>query len=113
MRDLQSCVTLLVNPRHSADDYTKYSFPSKTMEYLASGTPTVMAHLPAIPSEYDEFLFYFDDESIEGMARKLVELCEMDCKILKERGEGARHFILDNKNANVQSQRIYSLVEIQ
>lgn len=111
VRYLQSCVTLLINPRHSSDDYTKYSFPSKTMEYLASGTPTVMAHLPAIPLEYDEFLFYFDDESLGGISKKIIEICNMDCQILKERGERARQFILNNKSASIQSQRIYSLVE--
>ena len=31
--------SLLVNPRPSDPEYTKYSFPSKNMEYMASGTP--------------------------------------------------------------------------
>src|SRR5690606_27241774 len=31
--------TLLVNPRPSKEEFTKYSFPSKTIEYMASGTP--------------------------------------------------------------------------
>lgn len=31
--------TLLVNVRDPQAEYTKYSFPSKTFEYMASGTP--------------------------------------------------------------------------
>mgnify|MGYP003303651866 CR=1 FL=1 len=32
---LQRSATVLVNPRRNNEEYTKYSFPSKTMEYLA------------------------------------------------------------------------------
>ena len=47
---LQKKAHLLVNPRHSNEEFTKYSFPSKTMEYLASGTPTLMCRLPFLMS---------------------------------------------------------------
>ena len=33
--------TLLVNPRPSIGEFTRYSFPSKNMEYMVSGTPMV------------------------------------------------------------------------
>ena len=36
--EMQQQATLLVNPRKGHEEYTKYSFPSKTMEYMASGT---------------------------------------------------------------------------
>lgn len=111
VRDLQVRATLLVNPRHSNEEFTKYSFPSKTMEYLASGTPTIMCKLPAIPEEYDEYLFYFDDESIEGYANKIVEICNWDSIKMQEHGARSRKFILQNKNCNAQAKRIFDMVE--
>lgn len=33
--------TLLVNLRPSNEEFTKYSFPSKNMEYMVLGTPTL------------------------------------------------------------------------
>ena len=49
--ELQSKATILVNPRQPVGDFTKYSFPSKTIEYMASGTPLLMYKLPGIPEE--------------------------------------------------------------
>ena len=107
---LQRRATLLVNPRHSGEIFTKYSFPSKTMEYMASGTPTVMSKLECIPNEYDQYLYYFDDESIEGMKNKMIEICEMDKEVLKSRGQKASAFIIEQKNAKVQANKILSVL---
>lgn len=46
---LQRTASLLVNPRTPEGIYTKYSFPSKTMEYLASGTPTLYMNCQEFP----------------------------------------------------------------
>jgi len=44
-------VKLLVNMRNPDDVYTKYSFPSKMFEYMASGTPVLTTKLDGIPEE--------------------------------------------------------------
>lgn len=110
VRVLQKRATLLINPRHSADEYTKYSFPSKTMEYMASGTPTLMAHLSSIPAEYELHLFFFDDESIDGFKRKIVEICEKPQAVLDAFGKAASEFILNEKNEKKQAAKIVELI---
>jgi glycosyltransferase involved in cell wall biosynthesis len=107
---LQKQATILVNPRSSAGEYTKYSFPSKTMEYLASGTPTIMCHLPAIPKEYDDYLFYFTDESAEGIKDKIVEVCSKSNDELMSFGKKAADFILNNKTPKIQMGRVLSFI---
>ncbi len=109
-RSMQQKASLLVNPRHSGELFTKFSFPSKTMEYLASGTPTLMCRLPSIPQEYDDYLFYFDDESINGYASKIIEVTNIDHELLNERGKAGREFILKNKNEKVQAKKILDLL---
>ena len=109
--NLQKKATLLVNPRHSNEEYTKYSFPSKTMEYLASGTPTLMCKLPSIPEEYYEHLFFFEDESVEGMRDKLMEVCEMEDSVLFEKGKAASHFIKTEKNPIYQVSKIVDMLK--
>ena len=108
---LQKRATLLINPRHSNEEFTKYSFPSKTMEYMASGTPTLMCKLPSIPEEYYDYLFFFDDESILGMKNKIMEVCGYDSSILRQKGEKASEFIKKNKNPQSQVGRIVKLIE--
>ena len=107
---LQRQATVLVNPRSSSGDYTKYSFPSKTMEYLASGTPTLMCHLPAIPKEYDQYIYYIIDESPIGIKDKLIEVCEKPQMELDEFGKKAAKFIHEMKNSRIQSQKIADMI---
>ena len=49
--------TVMINPTPARLNFTKYFFPSKTMEYLASGTPTVMYRLGCMPKEYDDYVY--------------------------------------------------------
>lgn len=111
VRTLQKRATLLINPRHSTDEYTKYSFPSKTMEYMASGTPTLMSHLASIPEEYKPHIFFFDDESVEGIKNKIVEVCEKPQAELDAFGEAAAEFIFTEKNEKKQTAKIVQLLD--
>ena len=101
--------TCMINPTMPSLDFTRYFFPSKTMEYLASGTPTIMFHLGCMPKEYDEHLFYIEDETPESMRDKIVEVCEMNKEDLAEFGRKAREFVLFDKTPQKQCQKIFEL----
>lgn len=107
---LQKQATVLVNPRNSKGEYTKYSFPSKIMEYYASGTPCIMNRLPGIPDEYYDYCFIPETESTDSLANIMVRVCEMDEEELITLGSKARKFISENKNSKVQSQKIADLL---
>lgn len=47
---------LLVNPRKDEGEYTKYSFPSKNIEYLLSGNPVLAYKLAGMPRYYEKFI---------------------------------------------------------
>lgn len=48
---------VLVNPRLNDEAYTKYSFPSKNLDYLLRGKPVVACLLDGMPEIYREFLY--------------------------------------------------------
>ena len=48
---------LLVNVRNPKDEFTAYSFPSKTIEYMSSDTPLLTSRLPGIPQEYFDYCY--------------------------------------------------------
>lgn len=99
--------TLLVNPRPSNEPFTKYSFPSKTLEYMSSGTPLVTTRLPGIPKEYDDYLYFFEDESVNGIKNKLYEILLENENNLLRVGNLAQKFVFEKKNNIIQSKKIY------
>ncbi|MBQ6831192.1 MAG: glycosyltransferase [Oscillospiraceae bacterium] len=111
VRQLQSEATVLVNPRQNIDSFTKYSFPSKTMEYLASGRPVIGYKLDGIPEEYDPYIQYVEDNSIDALKQKLYQLCALPKQQRDEIGAQARAFILKHKNPRIMCQRIVEICE--
>lgn len=103
-KELQSQSRILVNPRSSQEEFTKYSFPSKTMEYLKSGRPVLMYRLSGIPKEYDSYLQYFKDTTPEAFQTGLIELMKKSNQELDEIGERGKEFVLCKKNAAVQGE---------
>lgn len=109
--ELQQQATVLINPRKDEGEYTKYSFPSKTIEYMMSGVPVIMYKLAGIPDEYAENLYYVQGDSVDDLKKTIVSVCEQDKKILDAFGAKAREFVMTKKNAEVQGKRILSLME--
>lgn len=102
--------SLLVNCRPADDVFTRYSFPSKTLEYMSSGTATVSSRLEGIPDDYEPYLFYFDDTSEDGIKEKLSEILEMSDEELDDKGNKAREFVLKEKNNNIQGGKIVAFL---
>jgi glycosyltransferase involved in cell wall biosynthesis len=110
--NFQKKATLLVNPRTSKGEYTKYSFPSKTMEYLASGKPCIMNHLPGTPQEYLSHLFIPENETPLGLSRKIVEVIEMDKEALNDHCKKSVEFIFKEKNPASQIVKLNEMLRI-
>ena len=104
--DMQQRATLLINPRLSSDEYTFYSFSSKTIEYMASGTPVLMHKLKGIPNEYHPYIYFCEDESDMGLRDKIIELCDRPRTEMEKFGKQAKEFIKKNKTSAVQAEKI-------
>lgn len=103
---LQRQADVLVNPRPSSGDFTKYSFPSKNMEYMVSGVPMLAAVLDGIPAEYTPYYFRIETETEEGYAEAIRDVLCMDQAQLRQMGEQAREFVLKEKNNETQAGRL-------
>ncbi len=97
--------TLLLNLRNGNDDYTKYSFPSKMVEYMLSGTPLLTTKLDGIPKEYYDFVYSVDNNDTEKTAL-LIDNILNNPKELCDMGEKAKSFVENNKNCFVQAEKI-------
>lgn len=106
VRGLQRKATLLIIPRPSHQEITKYTFPSKLMEYMQSGTPVLTTRLPGIPSDYYRHVFSIETETTEGIAAALRESLSLPAADLNEKGKCAIDFVTKDKSWQTQARRI-------
>ena len=107
---LQANAAALINPRSSQGVFTRYSFPSKTLEYMRSGKPVLCCKLEGIPDEYDPYLRYIAPQNAEGIRHALLELLAMPQTQRQAIGERACAFVLREKNSKAQGSRVVAFL---
>lgn len=108
---------LLINPRPiqncAADsDFTKYSFPSKNIEYMSSGTPLLATKLAGMPKEYYTYIYGMDTGSVEEIYNALVEIFLLPETELILKGSLAKKFMKENKSYDIQVKKILNYFEL-
>lgn len=106
----QQKATILINPRQNNNEFTKYSFPSKIIEYMLSGRPVIAYKLDGTPDEYDDYLIYPENDSPLSLAALIDKMLSMDISILDAKGKSNREFILREKNEEMQVKKIMKLI---
>ncbi len=107
---LQLQADLLINPRTRAGVFTRYSFPSKTLEYMRSGKPVLCFRLEGIPKEYDGYLRYIQGEGGAGILEAIRDLLALPIETREKMGAAAKDYVLSQKNAKVQSQKLMAFL---
>lgn len=102
--------TLLVNPRPTNEDFVRYSFPSKIMECMASGTPLLTTRIPSMPSEYYKHVYLFDIETEIGFAKTLEKVLNLNQEELYQKGQSAKNFILLEKGQEIQAKKLFDFL---
>lgn len=103
--------TLLVNTRNPNDTYTRYSFPSKTFEYMLSGTPYLTTYIKGIPEEYYKYLLVVDQYDVNLIKKNIIKIFKKPKSELILIGEAAQNFIKNSKNQVVQANKIIQFIK--
>lgn len=104
--------SVLINPRNSSDgEYVEYSFPSKNLEYLSTGIPTIICKLPGMPIEYYD---YFVDAG-NGTSKEIADAINVVINMSQDQrtifGEKAKSFIIDRMNPTNQAKKILDMFQ--
>ena len=97
---------VLVNLRSPDNALTRYSFPSKILEYIASGTAVLSTRLEGIPEEYFDYITGLDEISVPAAAEAISRIFAMDDAAYTEACRKAQRFVKENKAPGVQAARI-------
>ena len=100
-KKLQQESDILVNPRQNTEEYTKYSFPSKNMEYLSTYNPVIAYMLDGVSKEYEKIFFVPENDSIEALTFKIDEVLNLNDHELKKYRKKIKSFIRRKDYKNV------------
>lgn len=102
---------LLINPRVINDPIAQVTFPSKTFEYLLSGTPVLSTRLNGYTNEYDGIMIYLEDDSAEKIALAIGKIADSSEKELKNITDCAREFVVEHRNWKIQSLKMKNFLK--
>jgi len=108
--DKQAQATMLISPRRDTEEASKYCFPSKLFEYMASGRPVISCFLAGIPDEYHAYLIELPSATSQEIAKALEKVAQMTEVEQAEFGVAAKNFVLSKKNKLAQAKRILDFV---
>jgi glycosyltransferase involved in cell wall biosynthesis len=109
--ELYGRADVLVNPHSTTHASARYLFPSKLIEYLATGRPVISTlSTPEVEREYGDCTVLLDSASAPALASALVRLAEMPAHERHRIGEAGRRLVLQRKTWAAQGQRIADLI---
>lgn len=110
MLTIQQNAGILINPRPIDDAISLYTFPSKMVEYMLSGTPVLTTKLNGLTPEYLSRVFVIDDNTILEIAKGIEFVSGLKREQLINKAKEAREFIINNKTWEIQSKKIYDFI---
>lgn len=78
IKKVKEKASVFVNPRLNNEEFTKFSFPSKNIEYLVSGLPVVAYLLDGMKQDYKDFLWVPKDDSIAALSEAIKNALDGD-----------------------------------
>lgn len=109
---IQKKASLLVCPRHVDDYTTKYTFPSKILEYICAGVPVLSNRLRGIPLEYENYITFSKSESPKDWAESINTIVLYNNKYYCEKAEMAQKAVLKNKSWENQCKRVIDFLKV-
>ena len=101
---------LLINPRPDIGEYTKYSFPSKLIEYMTSGTPALVNKLQGVPEIYYDRLYLFSGYDMNSYKESLRKVLDIPRGEKKGLGEKAKSFILERNGIDAVARKLEKMI---
>lgn len=102
---------VLLNIRLTRTVRTRYFFPSKLLEYLATGIPVISTPCSHVRREYAGLLHLLEEESGQGLALALRAVARIPAAARWTQAAHAREFMRTKKSWDAQARRVVRLVE--
>jgi glycosyltransferase involved in cell wall biosynthesis len=101
---------VLVNVRVTKDMNTRYFYPGKMMEYLASGTPVITTCTGHTEAEFGDFVYLLHDETPRGLATLIEKVAGARPDERRQLGLAARAYMSTHKTWEAQTKRVAQFI---
>lgn len=98
---------LLLNIRLVDDEISKYTFPSKLLEYLTTGIPVLSSRINGMPYEYENVLFFLENQSPEDLALCITNIMNLEKNKLIDIGKKGKDLVMSQKTWSIQMKRVF------
>jgi glycosyltransferase involved in cell wall biosynthesis len=88
----------------------QYAFPSKLIDYVASGKAVIATRLAHIESEFGEYVHLLDGDQPASLAELIRQVAAIDPAMRAEHGRRAREFALREKSWEAQARKLVRLI---
>src|SRR5262249_43051363 len=102
---------VLVNPHSTTLLTARYVFPSKLLEYLASGRPVITTATPDIAVNYGNLCTTLDREEAQALADAIMRIAAMPVMDRLARCDEARVAVIERCAWSRQGQRLVRFLE--
>jgi glycosyltransferase involved in cell wall biosynthesis len=106
MLSLYSTIDVLVNIRLIDPDENRYLFPSKLLEFMATGKMVVTNDFYGLGSDYKDNCVVLEGNDPIKLSNLLDEVSSWPVSLLEERGQKTKEFVKMNKTWDIQVLRI-------
>lgn len=107
---IQANSKAMIITRDPQEIYTKYSFPSKLLEYMLSGIPVLTTRLEGIPAQFFDYLLVIEAYDSSCIIKGIENLLQRDEMELKDLAIKGREFVLARNNPTAVSTKLVSLM---
>ncbi len=111
--DLYRHADLLINPRLTKSINTRHFYPSKMMQFLASGTATLSTCTGHTEEEFGEFVYLLREETPQALADLVRRVAAAPAGERADMGRRAREYMLSNKTWDRQGERLVHYLKHQ
>jgi glycosyltransferase involved in cell wall biosynthesis len=108
--ELYTSSDVLINMRMTKSRNTKYFFPSKMMDYLASGVPVITTCTGHAEAEYANFAFLLREETPEALSGMIQRVEALSTEERQGIGRQAQQYMFAQKTWRAQAEKVAEFI---
>lgn len=109
-KQLLAEATVAVNPRLGAYPENHFNFPSKLLEYLGAGCPTISTLTGDVEQQFGPCIYHLREETSKALVGKLEEVLALPSFEREAMGARARACVLENHTWRAQVQWVHDFL---